>query len=55
VRYIGTLLPQVMWRTSMPSSISASAIAGSVKLGHPVPESNFASELNSSFPHAAQE
>src|SRR4051812_38625487 len=29
-------------------------MAGSVKLGHPVPESNFASELNSSLPHAAQ-
>ena len=25
VRYIGTLEPRVMWRTSMPSSISASS------------------------------
>jgi hypothetical protein len=32
----------------------ASAIAGSVKLGQPVPESNFALELNSSLPQAAQ-
>src|SRR3954447_10100640 len=29
-------------------------MAGSVKLGQPVPESNFASALNSSLPHAAQ-
>ena len=25
VRYIGTVAPQVMWRSSMPSSISASS------------------------------
>jgi hypothetical protein len=35
-------------RTTFSSSI------GSQKLGHPVPESNFVSELNSSSPHAAQ-
>src|SRR3954471_6246071 len=29
-------------------------MAGSVKLGQPVPESNFVPELNSSLPHAAQ-
>src|SRR3989344_6053742 len=29
-----------------------SRFAGSVKLGHPVPESNFASEENKTFPHA---
>src|SRR3954453_6224102 len=29
-------------------------MAGSVKLGQPVPESNFVLELNSSLPHAAQ-
>src|SRR3954454_15223672 len=32
----------------------ASAMAGSVKLGQPVPESNFVLELNSSLPHALQ-
>src|SRR3954454_15139262 len=32
----------------------ASAMAGSVKLGQPVPESNFVLELKSSLPHAAQ-
>src|SRR3954469_11224452 len=29
-------------------------MVGSVKLGQPVPESNFVFALNSSFPHAAQ-
>lgn len=40
------------WERSSRSS-TASATAGSVKLGQPVPESNFASELNSSAPQAA--
>ena len=35
-------------------SSTASATAGSVKLGQPVPESNFVSELNSSLPQAPQ-
>ena len=35
-------------------SSTASATAGSVKLGQPLPESNFVSELNSSFPQAPQ-
>jgi hypothetical protein len=35
-------------------SSTASATAGSVKLGQPVPESNFESELNSSAPQAPQ-
>jgi hypothetical protein len=35
-------------------SSTASASAGSVKLGQPEPESYFVSELNSSFPHAPQ-
>ncbi len=35
-------------------SSTASAIAGSVKLGQPVPDSNFASELNSVAPQPAQ-
>src|SRR5262249_43846444 len=34
-------------------SSTASATAGSVKLGQPVPDSNFVSELNSSAPQAA--
>src|SRR3954465_1436105 len=54
--------PQRRQRTSVrtiPSEWSstvstASATAGSVKLGQPVPESNFASEENSSAPQAAQ-
>ena len=41
------------WLWSECSS-TASATAGSVKLGQPVPESNFVSELNSSLPHAPQ-
>ena len=35
-------------------SSTASATAGSVKLGQPLPESNFVSELNSSSPQAPQ-
>ena len=35
-------------------SSTASATAGSVKLGQPVPESNFASEANSGAPQPAQ-
>src|SRR4051812_18151468 len=35
-------------------SSTASATAGSVKLGQPGPESNFVSEENSSLPQAAQ-
>ena len=35
-------------------SSTASATAGSVKLGQPLPESNFVSELNSSLPQAPQ-
>jgi hypothetical protein len=35
-------------------SSTASATAGSVKLGQPLPESYLASELNSSLPHAPQ-
>src|SRR5262249_32360980 len=35
-------------------SSTASATTGSVKLGHPVPESNFVSELKSSASHPAQ-
>jgi hypothetical protein len=35
-------------------SSTASATAGSVKLGQPVPESNFVPELNSSLPQAPQ-
>jgi hypothetical protein len=40
------------WLTSSWSS-TASATAGSVKLGHPVPDSNLASELNKAAPQAA--
>ena len=43
----------IPWLLSSCSS-TASAIAGSVKLGQPVPESNFASDLNSSLPQAPQ-
>ena len=35
-------------------SSTASATAGSVKLGHPVPDSNFASEPNRAAPQPAQ-
>jgi len=35
-------------------SSTASATAGSKKLGHPVPESNFASDENNAAWHAAQ-
>src|ERR1022692_91177 len=35
-------------------SVTCSVFAGSVKLGQPLPESNFASDENSSLPHAAQ-
>jgi hypothetical protein len=35
-------------------SSTAAAIAGSVKLGQPVPESNLASDPNSSLAQAAQ-
>ena len=35
-------------------SSTASATAGSVKLGQPVPESNFVSAPNSTAPQAAQ-
>ena len=41
------------WLWSSCSS-TASATAGSVKLGQPVPESNLESELNSSAPQAPQ-
>ena len=54
--------PQRLQRTSVrrmkrlrSSSVStAEPSTGSVKLGHPVPESNFVSELNSSCPQARQ-
>ena len=36
-------------------SSTASAIAGSEKLGHPVPESNLASESNNLLPQPAHE
>ena len=34
---------------------TASLLAGSKKLGQPVPESNLVSELKSSFPQATQQ
>ena len=43
----------IPWEKSLCRS-TAAATAGSVKLGQPVPESNLASEANSSAPHAAQ-
>src|SRR3954470_14257475 len=43
----------IPWLLSGTSS-TAPATAGSVKLGQPVPESNLASELNSSAPQAPQ-
>ena len=36
------------------SDTTASAVTGVKKLGHPLPESNFVSEENRRFPHAAQ-
>src|SRR4051794_11665312 len=36
------------------SVMTLSATAGDVKLGHPVPESNFVSDANRAAPHAAQ-
>jgi hypothetical protein len=43
-----------MKRLLSERSSTASATAGSLKLGQPVPESNFASEANSALPQAAQ-
>ena len=43
-----------MKRLSSASVSTASAAAGAKKLGQPVPESNFASELNSGSPQATQ-
>ena len=43
----------IPWLLSSRSS-TASASAGSVKLGQPLPESNFASDRNSSAPQPAQ-
>jgi hypothetical protein len=41
------------WLLSGRSS-TASVTAGSVKLGHPVPDSNLVSDEKSAAPHAAQ-
>ena len=45
---------RTMPRDLSSCSSTASATAGSVKLGQPLPESYFDSELNSSLPHAPQ-
>src|ERR1019366_1904679 len=43
----------IPWLASDSSSTLPSAI-GAVKLGHPVPDSNFVFDSNSGCPHAAQ-